>query len=70
VSELAYARDERGRLKVDALRTRLGELHATMLTRRDLQLLSDDDVRYDDLVHVMDTCIGSAFDDVQVTPAM
>jgi len=70
VSELTFARDERGRLKVDGLKTRLGEVRGLVGTRRDLTLVSDDDVRYEDLVHVMDTCIGSGFDDVQVSPAV
>jgi biopolymer transport protein ExbD len=69
VSELAVARDANGRLKVDALNDKLKELNA-QLHQRELSLLLADEVPYDDLVHVMDTCVGNGFDDVQVTPVM
>ena len=67
VQELAVVRDGRGRLEVKALNDKLKELQG-QLKQRELNLSLADEVPYDDLVHVMDTCVGSGFDEVQVTP--
>ncbi|MFT3839308.1 MAG: biopolymer transporter ExbD [Myxococcaceae bacterium] len=67
VEELTVARDDRGRLKVETLSDKLKTLQA-QLHQRELSLMLGDEVPYDDLVHVMDACVGSGFDDVEVSP--
>lgn len=66
---MSIVRDAKGRLEVAALTTKLTELKRELPDRASITLTSEDEVPYDDLVRLLDTCIGSGFPAVDVSPA-
>jgi biopolymer transport protein TolR len=65
---LAFARDQGGRLVVAALRTRLDALREQLPRQQAITIEAEDDVRYEDLVRVIDTCIAAGLPGVRVSP--
>ena len=66
---IPFARDARGRLELQKLKARLSELKASRPEAVAITLKTEDSVRYDDLVRVIDECIGDGLSAVQVSPA-
>jgi biopolymer transport protein ExbD len=55
---LAIVRDAQGRLELEGLREKLRRLTAQFPEQKGITLRTDDAVRYDDLVHLIDECVG------------
>ena len=66
---IALVRDAKGRVDVATLTARLAELKRELPDRASLTLQSEDGVHYDDLVRLLDTCIGAGFPAVSISPA-
>ena len=62
------ARDERGRLSLDALTKKLEDVKAQLPDQPALTIATEDGVAYDDLVRVIDACVASRFPSVTVQP--
>lgn len=66
---ITITRDARGRLDVDALAKKLADVKRELPEQSAITVRSDDVIRYDDLVRVIDTCIGGQFPSVSVSPS-
>lgn len=66
---LPITRDEKQRLEVTRLVDKLKELKTQQPEQNAITLSTEDTVRYEDLVRVIDTCIGNQFPSVSVSPA-
>lgn len=69
LAPIAVTRDARGRLDIDALAKKLADVKRELPEQSAITVRSDDAVRYDDLVRVIDTCIGGQFPSVSVSPS-
>lgn len=67
---VSVARDPYGRLELGALKQQLMRIKSNLPANVAITLQTDDDVRYDDLVRVIDECIGDGLPVVQVSPAL
>jgi biopolymer transport protein TolR len=65
---VSFARDEAGRLVVAALKTKLSAVHDQLPRQQAITIETEDDVRYEDLVRVIDTCISAGLPGVKVSP--
>jgi biopolymer transport protein TolR len=61
--------DEKGRVDMVRLIAKLKELKTSQPEQNAITLQTEDAVRYDVLVQVIDTCIGNAFPAISVSPA-
>ncbi len=66
---MPITRDDGGRLEVARLTERLKDLKNQQPDQNAITLSTEDAVLYDDLVRIIDTCIGSSFPSVSVSPA-
>jgi biopolymer transport protein TolR len=66
---IALIRDARGRLDLDALAKRLAEVKRELPEQNAITLRAEDAVRYEDLVRVIDLCVGEKFPAVTVSPS-
>lgn len=66
---LPITRDAKSRVDVTAFVARLKELKTQQPEQNAITLSTEDTVRYDDLVRVIDTCIGNQFPSISVSPA-
>lgn len=66
---LPLTRDERGRLQLGALERKLADVKKDLPEQNAVTLTTEDTVRYEDLVRVIDTCVGGQFPSVSVSPA-
>lgn len=62
------ARDERGRLSLEALGKKLDELKGQLPDQPAVTIDTEDGIAYDDLVRVIDTCVASRFPSITVQP--
>lgn len=69
-SPISVTRDEKGRLDLVKLVMQLKELKGQLPDQRAITLQTEDQVRYEDLVRIIDECTGSGLPDVSVSPAM
>jgi len=67
---IPYVRDGGGRLDVTKLNARLKEVKAQLPDQSNITLNTEDAVRYEDLVRIIDECIGSGLPNVSVQAAM
>ncbi len=51
--------DAKGRLALEKLRGQIKELHVAQPAQQSITLQTDDAVRYENLVRIIDTCIGA-----------
>lgn len=65
---LAFARDSAGRLVVSGLRSKLDAMRLQLPQQQAITIETEDDVRYEDLVRVIDTCIAAGLPGVKVSP--
>lgn len=66
---LTLTRDPAGRVVVSGLRSKLDAVREQLPRQQAITIETDDDVRYEDLVRVIDTCIGAGLPGVRVSPA-
>jgi biopolymer transport protein ExbD len=66
---IPITRDDKQRVDVTRLTEKLKELKTQQPEQNAITVSTEDNVRYDDLVRVIDTCIGSQFPSVSVSPA-
>jgi biopolymer transport protein ExbD len=66
---IAITRDPHERMEVARLTDELKRLKGDQPEQNAITLATEDAVRYDDLVRVIDTCIGNQFPSVSVSPA-
>lgn len=69
LAPIAVTRDARGRLDVGALAKTLADVKRELPEQSAITVRSDDAIRYDDLVRVIDACIGGQFPSVSVSPS-
>lgn len=66
---IPITRDDKQRVDVAKLVDKLKELKTQQPEQNAITVSTEDAVRYEDLVRVIDTCIGSSFPSVSVSPA-
>lgn len=66
---MPITRDEKQRLEVVRLTDKLKDLKNQQPEQNAITLSTEDAVRYEDLVRVIDACIGNQFPSVSVSPA-
>jgi biopolymer transport protein TolR len=66
---IPVVRDTKGRLDLAKLVVKLKELKGQMPDQNTITLQTEDMVRYEDLVRVIDECIGAELPNVSVSPA-
>jgi biopolymer transport protein TolR len=66
---MPITRDGKDRLEVTRLTDKLKDLKKDQPEQNAITLSTEDAVRYEDLVRVIDTCIGNQFPSVSVSPA-
>jgi biopolymer transport protein TolR len=67
---IPFTRDGNGRLDLVKLISRLKEVKAQLPDQSNITLNTEDAVRYEDLVRVIDECIGAGMPNVSVQAAM
>ena len=67
---MPYVRDAKGRLDLQKLKDKLKEIRISFPEQQSITLQTEDAVKYDDLVHIIDEVIGAGLASVQVSPAM
>jgi len=67
---IPFTRDSRGRLDLSRLIARLKEVRTQLPEQSTITLSTEDAVRYEDLVRVIDECIGVGLPNVSVQAAM
>ena len=66
---IPITRDDKGRVDLKKLVENLGKVKAEQPDQASITLQTEDNVLYEDLVRIIDTCIGSQFPSVSVSPA-
>lgn len=63
-------RDTRGKIELDKLQARIKEVRGKLPDQTAITLQTEDNVKYEDLVRIIDECIGSGLPNVSVAAAM
>jgi biopolymer transport protein ExbD len=67
---IALTRDSNNKLQLEKLTAKLKEIKTQFVDQQNVTLQTEDSVRYDDLVRVIDECIGSGIPSIQVQAAL
>ena len=67
---MPYVRDAKGRLDLAKLIVKIKEVRTALPDQQSITLQTEDAVKYDDLVKIIDECIGAGLPSIQVSPAM
>ena len=67
---ITVTRDPNGRIDLTKLDANLKQLRTQLPDQNQITLQTEDTVRYEDLVHVIDECIGAGLPSVAVSAAM
>ena len=67
---MPFVRDAKGRLDLMKLKDKLKEVRTNLPDQQNITLQTEDAVKYDDLVHIIDEVIGAGLPSIQVSPAM
>jgi biopolymer transport protein ExbD len=67
---MPHIRDAKGRLDLQKLKDKLKEVRTNLPDQQNITLQTEDAVKYDDLVHIIDEVIGAGLPSIQVSPAM
>ncbi len=67
--EITFERSEKGKLKLEKLFQHFEKIHAQYPEQGAITLQTEDGVRYEDLVTIIDECVGHNFKGVAVSPA-
>lgn len=68
VANITVTRDDKGRLQIEALSKKLAEVKSQLPDQPAITVRPIDELSYDDLVRVIDTCVGNQFPAVSVEP--
>lgn len=66
---IPITRDTKGRVELKKLVENLGKVKTDQPDQASITLQTEDNVMYEDLVRIIDTCIGAQFPSVSVSPA-
>lgn len=66
---IPVTRDAKGKLELTRLLDRFKEIKQTLPDQNQITLQTEDAVRYEDLVRIIDECIGGGLPNVSVSPA-
>jgi biopolymer transport protein TolR len=66
---IPITRDDKGRVDLKKLVENLGKVKTEQPDQASITLQTEDNVLYEDLVRIIDTCIGAQFPSVSVSPA-
>lgn len=66
---IAFDRDDKQRIKLEKLTEGLKKIRTEVPDQQAITLQTEDGVKYEDLVRIIDACIGSDFPSVSVSPA-
>jgi biopolymer transport protein ExbD len=66
---IPIVKDEKGRLDLKKLLENLGKVKTEQPDQASITLQTEDNVLYEDLVRIIDACIGAQFPSVSVSPA-
>lgn len=66
---MPITRDTRGRIDLTKLVTQLKEIKTQLPDQQSITLSTEDTVKYDDLVHIIDECKGTGLQGISVSPA-
>ena len=64
---VAVERDEKGRMDLSKLQARFKEIRERVPDQAAITLQTEDQVRYEDLVRIIDECLGSGLPQVAVS---
>jgi len=67
---IPVVRDTKGRIDLSKLQVRIKEVRTNLPDQAAITLQPEDNVRYEDLVRIIDECIGSGLPNVSVAAAM
>jgi biopolymer transport protein TolR len=67
---IPLVRDAKGRLDLQKLKDKIKEVRTNLPDQQNITLQTEDAVKYDDLVRIIDECIGAGLPSIQVSPAM
>jgi biopolymer transport protein TolR len=67
---MPFVRDAKGRLDLQKLKDKIKEVRTNLPDQQSITLQTEDAVKYDDLVKIIDECIGAGLPSIQVSPAM
>jgi biopolymer transport protein ExbD len=67
---IPLTRDTKGKLDLAKLQTKIKDLKTQLPDQSAITLQTEDTVRYEDLVRIIDECIGSGLPNVSVSAAM
>ncbi len=67
---IPVTRDPKGRIELVKLLDKFKEIKTQLPDQSAITLSTEDAVKYDDLVHIIDECIGAGLPNVSVAPAM
>jgi biopolymer transport protein TolR len=67
---IPVTRDPKGRIDLTRLLEKLKEITTQLPDQKQITLQTEDTVHYDDLVHIIDECIGAGLPAVSVAAAM
>ena len=66
--DLSFIRNPQGQLVIASLRQKLDAVHDQLPSQQAITIEAEDDVTYEDLVRVIDTCISAGLPGVKVSP--
>jgi biopolymer transport protein ExbD len=67
---IPITRDNKGRIDLAKLHDRIKDVRTQLQEQTAITLQTEDTVRYEDLVRIIDQCIGDGLPNVSVSPAM
>jgi biopolymer transport protein ExbD len=67
---MPYVRDAKGKLDLQKLKDKIKEVRVALPDQQSITLQTEDAVKYDDLVRIIDEVIGAGLPSIQVSPAM
>jgi biopolymer transport protein TolR len=67
---IPMVRDAKGKIDLAKLKDKIKELKTNKPDQQAITLQTEDNVRYEDLVRIIDECIGAGLPSIQVSPAM
>ena len=67
---IPVTRDEAGKIDLAKLKDKIKEIKTSLPEQNQITLQTEDAVKYEDLVRIIDECIGGGLQGVAVSPAM
>jgi biopolymer transport protein TolR len=66
---IPVTRDSKGKIDLSKLKDKFKEVRTQLPDQQQITLQTEDSVRYEDLVHIIDEAIGDGLPAIQVSPA-